>query len=358
MKLALIVPGDLELQPYVFYYTSVLDRNSINYEYIQWCRDMTNKDFFNNKKVVSLGNKSSIKKNNILKIIDYYTFSREVINYIKKNKFDFLVVFTIPNALFLKRFLMRQYRSRFIFDIRDYSLMNIFFKKSIEAVITNSLFTTVSSTGFLKWLPKNYSYTLSHNIAKSSLIFSCDDDIILNCDPLKLLTIGRIRDYEVNKNIIKILAEKTNMQLIIVGVGHVKDKLERYFFSKFNNVIFGGFYNKNEELQIVKAANMINLIMPNNTLSCTLMSNRFYSGINYRRPLIVNENSHHANYVHKYNLGIVLKSYKNMYTDIIKYTKSFDQKIFKKGCDDLIAEINNDILVFESKLISSFNHTN
>jgi hypothetical protein len=353
MKIALIVPGDLVLQPYTFYYTDILDCYNIEYEYIYFARDVKLQGVFNNKKTTPLGKKSSIETSNVYKIFSYYIFSKAVRRYLINNDFDYVFVFTLPNAIFLKSFLLKNYRNKFVFDIRDYSVMNVFFKNSIEALVSNSLFTAISSKGFLTWLPNKYNYVLSHNTAKRSLFYSGYDDICLNLKSLKILTIGRIRDYSTNKRIIERLGNKKNIQIVISGVGFIKDALELYFDSKYNNLTFTGSYKKNEELLIVNSASFLNLILPNDIASRTLMTNRFYLGVICRRPLIVSEKSYQSIIVEEFSLGIVLKSNDNLHDAIVEYVKNFDKKIYEKGCNDLIDIIHNDVLVFESKLINS-----
>jgi hypothetical protein len=353
MKIALIVPGDLELQPYLFYYTDILDCRNIEYEYIYFARNSKIQGVFNNKKATNLGTKSPIEKSIFIKIIHYYIYSKAVRRYLINNDFDYLFVYTLPNAIFLKSFLLKNYRNKFVFDIRDYSVMTVFFKNSIEALVSNSLFTAISSKGFLTWLPKNYNYVLSHNTAKSSLFYSGYDDICLNLESFKILNIGRIRDYATNKRIIERLGNKKNIQIVIAGVSFIKDALELYFDSKYNNLTFTGSYTKNEELLIVNSASFLNLILPNDISSRTLMANRFYLGVICRRPLIVSETSYIASTVEEFNLGIVLKSNDDLHDAIIEYVKNFDKEIFEKGCNDLIDIIHNDVLVFESKLINS-----
>lgn len=354
MKIALIVPGDLELQPYLFNYTDVFDSNNISYDYISWNRDMESPNIYNDHKVVSFGTKSSVSKKNIFKLLDYLIFSRNVIRYLKNNHYDYVIIFTIPNAIFLKGFLFRFFKNKYLLDIRDYSVLYPYFKKSINKLVSFSLFTSISSHGFLSWLPINSNYIISHNILKSSLVKSFQYKVALDLNDLTVLTIGRIRDYSINKKFIEALGNKENIKILIAGTGTIKDRLEIFFKSRYNNIFFTGKYKKEDESSIVNSSSILNIILPKDTLSTSLMSNRFYLGIANRKPLIVNQESHQAHFVRKYNLGIVIKSEDNLYENIVKYVSKFNSDLFTQGCDHLNEIIYADICKFESKLISSF----
>ncbi len=356
MKVGLIVTGDLELQPYLFYYTDVLDSLNMEYDYICMNRDTINKTIYNNHKVIAFGSKRTIKRSNVLKVLDYYLFSRAVMNYLGNNKiYSCLIVFTIPGALFLKKFLQKQFNNRYVFDIRDYSLLYRFFSSSVANLIFNSLFTSISSEGFLKWLPKSNNYVISHNCNKRLLLNSGEQNVGISSDKIIVLTIGRIRDYSITKRFIEALGDRKDISIVICGTGYVKDHLQKIFKTKYANLNFIGQYNKDDELSIVRRSSLINIILPNNILSNSLLSNRFYNGIIGRRPLIVNQESYHARFVYDYNLGIVMKSNDNLYDEIVKYVLNFDSQLFNNGCDELIKLIINDINKFEFRLVSSLN---
>ena len=66
--------------------------------------------------------------------------------------------------------------------------------------------------------------------------------------------------------------------------------------------------------------------------------------------MIVNEESIHASFVKKYNLGLIVNSEDDIYERIIDYKASFDYKIFINGCNDIIKIIKNDIRVFQNEI--------
>jgi hypothetical protein len=350
MKVGIVLSGNLESQPYLSYYTDVFDQLNIDYEYICWDRDKDNPAVYNNHNVISVNIKGSTKNNNYRKLYDYWLFSKEVKKHLANNHYDFLLIHTIVNAVFLKNYLIKYYSSKYIFDIRDYSPIYPFVKNSIEKIIAQSAFTAISSEGFLEWLPEGSKVIMSHNVSKSSLDISIINNDSLRNDSLVILTIGKIRASSSNKRIIKDLGNKQGVQMMFSGSSMESEKLEIFTSNKYKKIIFTGSYEKKNESNFVKPSNMINIILPKDISCTTPMSNRFYLGLTYRKPMIVNEESFQATYIKKYNLGVIVKTGDNIYEKILEYIKDFNYNSFDKGCGDLIGIIKKDILIFENTI--------
>ncbi len=353
MRIAIILSGNLVMQPYIKYYTDVFDSLNMDYEYVCWDRDFINPIIYNNHKVIAFNISGSIKNKQYRKLYDYYRYSQFVRNHIDNSQYDFLLIHTITSAVFLNRYLNKNFNFKYIFDIRDYSIIYPFVKKKVTHLITNSIFTAISSLGYLNWLPKENSYVLSHNVSKSYLetTFKSTEELFKN-DKINILTIGQIRDFSSNKRVIKALGNKNKIKMIFAGSGIEKEKLEYFAMNKYTNIVFTGRYKKEEESFIVQSADFINIVLPIDVLSNTLISNRFYLGILHRKPIIVNEESFQANYVKKFNLGLIVKSEDDIYEKLIEYINNFDFKAFNKGCNDIIEIIKKDITIFENYIIN------
>lgn len=354
MKVGIILSGNIESQPYISYYTDVFDKIDMDYEYIGWDRDNANPSIYNNHKLISINVKGSVKNNNFRKLYDYWLFSKEVKKYLANNHFDFLLIHTIVNGVFLKKYLLKNYRNKYVFDIRDYSPIFPFVKSTVKKIIRNSFFTTISSEGFLEWLPKENKYVLGHNVSRNNLVVSFYENktLILDKKELMVLTIGKIRDFSSNARVIVSLGNKSRIKVFFAGSGIESKKLEKFSRDKFSNVFFLGLYKKAEERSIVNSSDFINIILPINTLSNTLTSNRFYLALTLRKIMIVNEESFHAKYVKKYNLGIVIQSGDDIFQKIMDYVLVFDCALLEKGCKELLNLIESDILSFEEKVAS------
>ena len=340
--------------PYLKYYTDIFELIKVDYEFICWDR-YTNSNNYNNRKSHCFTLYSPYSNHFFKKLFGYGLFSRFVINCIKREGYDLLLVHSLVNAVFLKRFLLKSYKNRFIYDIRDYSPIFPFFKRSIKEIIAHSAITTISSFGFLQWLPKGFEYVIGHNIGKQEVISALKGEKsnhIENKNDIKVLTIGQIRHYLTNVRLLSSLGNQPGISLIFAGWGFETDRLEEFALNRFSNVLFTGKYDKQHEWSIVDSSDILNVILPSIFFERTLISNRFYLSLVYKKPMIVNEESVQADLVKKYNLGFVVKSTDNIKEKLLDYLKDFDAIAFDENCNNLLRLIKKDIEKFELKIIS------
>ncbi|TXD50335.1 MULTISPECIES: glycosyltransferase family 4 protein [unclassified Polaribacter] len=358
MKIAIIIPNVIESVPYIKNYIDVFDRMEVNYEIICWDRNQIYTALTNTDRM-HLYNYSGPESNSMVqKNYDYWLFSRFVVKCLKSNNYDFLTVHTIVMGCFLGNYLKKEFKSRYIFDIRDYSPMYPFVKKKVANLIRNSIFTTISSEGFKKWLPKYSNYVMGHNVRKrvieNALMLSCGNEIKRDSNKINVLTIGQIRDFTSNSRLIESLGNKDNIRMTFAGSGLATEKLKNFSKMKFFNVLFSGRYNKDDEGDIVKESDFINVILPISVLSNTLTSNRFYLSLVHKKPLIVNSESFQAELVLKYNLGFVVDSTDDIHIKLLEYIERFDKVKFENGCFKILNVIFHDIQKFEDKITFHF----
>jgi hypothetical protein len=86
----------------------------------------------------------------------------------------------------------------------------------------------------------------------------------------------------------------------------------------------------------------INLFFPDVLNYSINLANRFYKALICKRPLIVRSNTVHADFVTKYNLGIVIENCSELEQKVCDYTEDFDFGVFSKNSDLLLKEIISD----------------
>jgi hypothetical protein len=362
MKIALILPNTIDKAPFLDYYTDVFKENkNIDWIYITWQRDKKLQENYFGKKVYEFNLKSPVTNSKIKKIFHYKSFANFVKNVLKAEYVDYIIIFTIQGGVFLHKYLKKDFDKKYIFDIRDYSPLYPFFKKNVKELIEHSLFCVISSPGYKQWLPKQYEYVLSHNIRKKLLLEAMETmdqlTIFKQSKPIKILTIGQIRDYTSNSKIINSLTNKKEFELYFVGEGICTNQLKK-FAEVANNVYFTGRYLKADEGDIVEKYDLINILLPISYIDNNLMTNRFYLSLIHRKPMIVNKESYHAQYVSKYKVGLIMEEHDDIGEKIIEYINSFDETIYHKGCLELLFEIKKDIDEFETRLKNALNQPN
>ncbi|MNX97001.1 hypothetical protein D3C86_1293480 [compost metagenome] len=222
-----------------------------------------------------------------------------------------------------------------------------FFPSIIKPVIKNSFCTSISSPGFLKWLPKSKKYVISHNYNFNEESSSVENDLEVKLKHI-ILTIGFLRDYEVNKNIIISFKDRKEIALKFVGRGLAYQPLLNFVKrNNIQNVEFTGGYDKKNEVEYLKKATLINILLGDDLNSKTLMTNRLYLAISNKIPVIVNKKSMQGEYVQKYNLGIAIDNKELINDAVSNYLTCFDREEFLKGCTKFLSIIQSDQEQFE-----------
>lgn len=342
----LVLPANIENAPYIQIYIDLFIRNNIDFEVIYWDKQGYRQEYSYKTYVFD----GYVGGSYFSKLTSYMLFSKFVKTIVLLNKYDLIIVFTLQSAMFLRNFLVKRFSNRYIVDIRDYSVLISFCRRSCEKIFCNSKMNIVSSRGFFYWLPNNVSYNICHNLPWNFSGLTIKEG---SGEKIVVLTIGQLRDYSTNVWLISQLKNINGILLQFSGNGIAKEKLENYVKNdRVLNTQFTGLYNKEDEGNIVNEADIINIILPNNLLSNTLMSNRFYLALLYRKPMLVNAYSEHAKYVKKYKLGLVVEESTNLYDRLMEFMTNYNRELFCRNCELLLNMIKKENSLFAQKLLN------
>jgi hypothetical protein len=351
MKIALILPANTHNAPYVRYYTKILDMYNVEYEIILW-----NREDIVEQHHICFNRRSDVGKPRLLRMFEIIPFTFFVIKKLKEREYDKVIVFTVQLGFLLYPFLKRFYRNKYIYDIRDYSVVLKYFSKLIIPIVENSFRTSISSVGFLSWLPDSQRYMVSHNCLLES--FAQRKFELRQSSTFTILTIGQLRDYEANKCLIETFKNDVRFKMNFVGVGIALDSLKEHVQkSKIWNVEFFGRYNKASEAQFLKDVSVVNILLSDDLNSRTLMTNRFYLAITNFIPVLVNEDSVQGSYVKEFNLGILMKEHSTLKSSLLIYLENFNADIFLNGRHRFLSKIGEDQENFETRVVDFIQNT-
>lgn len=337
MKIGIVTPNNIWFSPYVRIYTSLLNEINIDYEIISWNRE-------GRKEEGIQFNYKPLSRNPIALLWAYSKFAAFVKRTVRIQNYDRLIVFTPQSALFISRFLKQYYRGKYLFDYRDLSLeQKPYFRKPFLTVLQNSSVNVISSPGFRKYLPQGFDYIISHNfnvdIVKQALSAEPKPLVV---DNLSVLTIGAIRT-DMNREVIDAFGNVEGTTLSFVGKGPASQSLEDYSREKgYKNITFKGYYQKEEEADIINGCNFINILYPQIPSHTTAVSNRFYNSLIYKRPMLVTKHSTQGDYAEKYNVGLAIENSSNLPDAMVKYLKCLDYPAYCSRCNDLLTELLTD----------------
>lgn len=347
-KIALIIPNNLWVCPYLSIYTRIFDEVGVEYEIISW-----NREDRRELGIQFVHREKSRRKMAILwAYIKYAIFLKKII---KRNGYEKLVVFTPQIGIFLSSFLKKRYKGRYIFDYRDLSIeQKPIFAKRFRVLLANSYANVISSPGFKKYLPTGFNYLISHNfntdlVRKAMSAGTLPDE----AEETKVLTIGALRK-DMNLELMDALGNKVGFTMSFVGKGLSADYLKNYAKSKgYHNVIFTGFYKKEEEPKIYNNYSFVNIVYPLIPSHISALSNRFYNSLIFKRPMIVTRNTIQGDYAEKYGVGMVIDNCDELDKKIINYKKTLNYKKYEQNCNILLAVFLEEYTLFE-RVIKDF----
>ena len=340
MKLALIGEGNKLYMPYMENYQKILRECKVDYDVINWdrlCIEEVNGLTFRD-------NKHAIPRN----FLDYLKYGKFVSNKLREYEYDKVIVFGIAIAFFIRRLLKHNYYDRYIFDIRDDHKIRKFF--NIKQAIDRSCFTVLSSPGYMLWLPKSSKYVINHNTTICSLNVLRKVDINhFNKKRLVIANIGSTRDYQINIDLINALKNKKNIAMKFHGQGALTEKIETYIkLHNINNVEFTGRYEKIEEECFYLKADMINVLRYNDSINNkTALPNRLYKSAIYGKPLLAFKGTYLSEVISKYDLGLVVSSFKNLDGKIWEYISNFNVKKYEQGRYNFLEMVIKDNMKFQ-----------
>ena len=343
MKIALICPSNMLYMPYVDNYTKIFDETDVDYCVINWDRFKIEKDSEFTYRDSKIGHQRSF--------LDYFKYSRFVLNILKKNNYNKVVVFGIQLVFFLKSHLIKEYSNKYIIDIRDHNRIVKYF--NIEKTIEHSNFTVLSSPGYKEWLPKSNKYVINHNTQLSSIENLNESNRNLKSkEMISINYIGSIRDYKINLDFINSLKNNGSINLKYHGAGAINKDIESYLeINSIKNVVFTGRYMREEEQNLYIKADIVNILIPTDTInSKTLLPNRLYNATIYGKPVIALKGTYLAKIVDENHLGLVLSSFDNVEEAIMSYINSLNFDNYDRNRRAFLEKILEENNLFKIRL--------
>ena len=149
MKIGLIVPANVKYSPYVQYYTELLVKYNTEYKIMIW--DKAGVDEVGD--MIFRFKSSDFNRKRIL--LGHALFSIKCKEYIKKEKIDHLIVFTIAPVFFMGYRYLREFQGKLMLDIRDDSPFRRHFPNMLKRFGELAQTLVVSSPYYSDWFNKS-----------------------------------------------------------------------------------------------------------------------------------------------------------------------------------------------------------
>lgn len=335
--------------PYLSKYEHILDELRYEYQVVFWNRAGIGEDAVQEEnEYVSITSRCT--GNRIQKMRAFFRWGRLATKLIKRKKYDNLIILSTMPAVLLSQLLLREYKGRYIFDIRDYTFeKNTLFKRLVMSLIRASAMTTISSKGYMQWLDDDPKIKVNHNItAKCCLKESM---LVRGQRLIRFGFVGNVR-----------LDAQTEALMLKMGQ---YDKIEQHFYGRIlpdcnikqlvsvnsiNNVILHGAFETEDKEQIYHDIDLINCVYANAKKEedirlddSTPLPNRLYDAIAFKKPIVASKGTYLAELVEQYNLGCTINGFDDEAVDVIcEYIDHFDKGLFEKGTEALKAIVDHE----------------
>lgn len=348
MKIALVCPSNTLYMPYVENYINILNEIDLEYDIINWDRFKIEKESRFIYRDSKIGHQRSF--------LDYFKYSRFLLNILKDKKYDNVIIFGIQLVFFLEGYLIKNYGNKYIIDIRDHNRVIKYF--NIEKVINKSMYTVLSSPGYKEWLPKSNKYVINHNTKIGSLneLKNIETFELSIYNKISVGCIGALRDYKINIDFIEALKNIQAINLNYHGEGDINKDISKYLIEHgIENVSLTGRYNKEEEPELYKKNNIINVLRYNDGINNkTALPNRLYSAAVYGKPMLGFEGTYLAEIIKEYNLGLIIDNFDNIEKELVAYFKNIDFELYKNKRYLFFDKVIKENIEFENKIKAIF----
>lgn len=287
--IAIVYCGDLKYCPYMKRYLERLDNLNADYRVYFWNR--ANEKLHLPQNYVSFNSFSKLSKSKFFKLFDFFKFRSWLNKKMKVDKPQKIIVLSTMTGIILSSFLLKN-KAEYIFDIRDYSYEHVkFFYRIEKKVVEKSRFATISSKGFKEFLP-DHKYVIAHNFNRADIVENIK--FVKKKGKIRFVWNGLIRYFDFQKKYLNALKNDERFEIVYHGDGPELDLYKKYCQEEgVRNVVFTGAYNNKDKYALLKDASILNNcygFVENNWKQNKVkyaVSNRFYDGLIYRIPQIV-----------------------------------------------------------------------
>lgn len=322
-------------------YTDYFKNKNIEYDLIYLDR-FSSTDVVEAKQVFRFNLKNANRR--FFRYVSYLVFPFFCERIVKKEKYDFLIIWNELTAALLSH-LLKKYKGNCIVNVRDLFDENsklsysILYKK-LSKSIHNSLLTTVSSMRYVDFLPNNKEYVFFHSWNKKlNIHISNNNELKL---PIKIMYIGNIRFITILEKFIHLIANDKRIEFILAGSG--SDQLKEFCNkNKIFNVCFVGAFENAKTNEIVNQADVIyNLYGTDNNCLKTAISQKLYLAVALHKPILVFEQTYMYDLANKCGLAFGIKSDvfdKKTIDDFCEWFLQLNIASIEEKCANFVKEI-------------------
>lgn len=336
---ALVFCGDLKYCPYIKRYIERLEKGQQDYKVFFWNRgsfEMKLSDHY-----IYYDKSSELTISKIEKFRDFVKFRKWLTRQLSLYHCDKIIALSTLSGVFLGRYLYSG-KTKYMFDIRDYSYEHVKPFYAVEKkVIENSAVTVISSAGFKAFLPK-HNYIIAHNFNRNDVVAGAT--FKKTEGKINFVWNGVMRYYEFQKQYLNALKNDPRFNIIFHGDGPELSLFKEYCASNgFENVVFTGAYDNSDKAELLRNAHILNNCYGHAKSAEKKVKyavpNRFYDGIIYHIPQIVEPEGYKSEWVKKAAVGENFAANESFADKLYEYYMNIESQDFNKACDTALDQV-------------------
>lgn len=340
-KIAILSSVNIKHMSMISIYTNILRQKDIEYDIIYMDKYGEDEEFECSKKY-RYTNPINRKWPSIIKAIKYMMFVPYAKKILKRNKYDFIIVWNDLAIFMFANYLSRNFKKKYCLNVRD----NMFyekriFKKMYDKCFINSAFNTISSNGYLDILPKNTEYIQIHSLNIAILKgMKIHTRMRYIDEPIRIGFIGYVRYFERNKKMLSIFANDTRFEMHYYGTN--ARILEEYAKRELiTNCIFHDSFPVKDTSKYLENIDIINNLYGNETINVQkAISIKFYHALFSKIPILVNENTYIGELASSLGIGFYVTNLdKEMKDKLYEWYHSIDYETISGICDNQLRKI-------------------
>ncbi len=292
-KVAILSAVNVKHMSLISVYTDILKDLDVQVDLIYMDKYGEDEDFpcdnkFRYEKVINR-NWSPVKK--ALCYLSFIPYAEKILN---RNQYDFVIVWNDVAIFMFADYLRKHYRGKYCVNIRDNMKYDRrIFQRRYKKCFFCSAFNTISSKGYLDFLPKGPEYMQIHSLNLSALQgMKIHDHMRVDGEPIRIGFIGYVRFYDRNKKLLDVFKNDSRFELHYYGKG--AEILEEYAKENgITNTVFHGSFPVCDTAKYLEQIDIINNLYGNDTLNLQkAISIKFYHALYSRIPILVCDNTY------------------------------------------------------------------
>lgn len=333
----IIFIGDLYVCPYLHRYVDACESLNLKYEVLFWNRCGEKLQVQDNYRYFDMH--SEEEQPFYTKSVDFLKYRIWLTKQLRVKKYDKLIVLSTLSGIVIAD-VLRKYKGKYLFDIRDYSYERLKpFYLMEQSIVKNSAYTTISSPGFRNFLPP-HDYYVIHNMQSSEANYRGGFSKKQYGETLNLVWNGTMRYFEHQKNVMERLANDFRFMMYFHGSGPELDQYQQFAQEKhISNVGFTGRYNNTQKIGLLENADILNNSYWIDNVNEVLyaLSNRYYDGLIYRIPQLVEANTYKTGICEENGIGIGIDARAEDFADrLYEWYFKIDEARFEQNCESLL----------------------